>query len=251
MRLIGHLENEKQAFTLYSYLLSEGIHSTYEKEADGFSIWIYEEDEIEKAQALLAEFKSNPSDPKYGKIEFPTAPPQPPDKITEQKEPEKKKLSLPPGARKIRTYPITYFVIFVCVLLYFLNTREQYHMVKEDGIVAAQIGMTPIQQKLMFDYPARSQKINQLLNEQSFKKYKEIKEIPPSTLREALALSPLDWKASVNRRGGWPPLHRHPQRRGLATHHPHFPAWRLLSYPLQYVVGVAPPPPGGRAALSL
>ncbi|NGX37978.1 MAG: hypothetical protein K1000chlam2_01147, partial [Chlamydiae bacterium] len=29
MRLIGTVENEKQAFVFYSFLLNEGIHCTY------------------------------------------------------------------------------------------------------------------------------------------------------------------------------------------------------------------------------
>lgn len=190
MRLIGHLENEKQAFVFYSFLLTEGIHCTYEtihdetEKKDVVAIWIYEEDAAESAQLYLQDFKQNPQDPKYAKVEFPKAPPQPPDLIAEQKEDEQKKKAIPPQVRKIRSYPITYFVIFLCVLLYFLNSMQQYSMIRDDGVIAPQIGMTPLQQHFMFDYPAPNQKIDALLQEQSFKEYKDLKELPPSAVAE-------------------------------------------------------------------
>ncbi|MDN3506006.1 MAG: rhomboid family intramembrane serine protease [Simkaniaceae bacterium] len=183
MRLIGHLENEKQAFVFYSFLLTEGIHSTYEKTNENVAIWIYEEDATEVAQQYLQEFIQNPSDPKYAKVDFPKVPPQPPDLIAEEKETETRKVSLPPETRKIRSYPLTYFVIFLCVLLYFLNSMQQYKMVQEDGPVAVLIGMTPIQQHYMFDYPEKNQKIDALLKDQNFKQYKELEEVPVSTLK--------------------------------------------------------------------
>ena len=96
MRLIGSVDNEKKAFTFYSVLLSEGIHTTYETyfdkelEKNRVHIWVYEEDEIERAVELLEEFNANPEDPKFANVEFPVVPPQPPDLIAEKKEEETK-----------------------------------------------------------------------------------------------------------------------------------------------------------------
>lgn len=193
MRLIGKLENEKQAFVFYSYLLSEGIHSTYETAYDPeekkhvVSIWIYEEDEVEKAQQYLKEFKQNPSDPRFVKVEFPQAPPQPPDTIAEAKSSEEKKkagfkLQIPSKPRKRKVYPFTYFVIFVCVLLYFWNTAEQVTMIREDGREGAQIGFTPLQRILMFDYPQSNQEVDKLLQKYSLKNYKDLKNLPSDEL---------------------------------------------------------------------
>ncbi|NGX60234.1 MAG: Rhomboid protease GlpG [Chlamydiae bacterium] len=190
MRLIGSVDNEKKAFVFYSFLLSEGIHSTYDKVYDQqegreiVSIWIYEEDQIERAESYLADFKQNSEDPKYVKVEFPVAPPQPPDLFAEEKEGEKKKIAIPPERRKKRSYPVTYFIIFLCVLLYFWNVMEQITMYKQDGILARQIGLTPLQQVFMFDFPASNQQVDALLKEYSLKEYKDLKEVPQSELSQ-------------------------------------------------------------------
>jgi GlpG protein len=66
MRLIGHLAEEKAARTFGDYLYVQKIenHLEFEK-ADGWGIWINDEDRIEEATNLLAAFRSNSSDPKY------------------------------------------------------------------------------------------------------------------------------------------------------------------------------------------
>lgn len=132
MRLIGSLNSEKQAFILYSVFLEEGIHSTYEvsqnpkTETQKVAIWIYEEDAIERALELYEEYKANPEDPKYSKIEFPAVLPQPPDLIARQSEKKESseeesldeelaKINL----RKKRSYPLTYAVILICTMLFF------------------------------------------------------------------------------------------------------------------------------------
>ncbi|NGX26287.1 MAG: Rhomboid protease GlpG [Chlamydiae bacterium] len=205
MRLIGKLENEKQAFVFYSFLLEEGIHSTYEKvhdeqeNKDVVTIWIYEEDEIERAQLYLQDFKQNPGDAKYTKVQFPTAPPQPPDLIAEEKEGKKKKSIPTEKLRKKRTYPITYLVIFLCVLLFLWNIMEQITMLKQDGVIARQIGMTPLQQVFMFDYPTSNQKIDALLKEYSLKDYKELKAIPSNELAQFKSAEQIPtWRGSLS-----------------------------------------------------
>jgi rhomboid protease GlpG len=66
MRLIGHLADEKAAQTFSGYLYSQKIDSHVELEkADGWGVWINDEDKIEEAARLLKEFQANPSDPKY------------------------------------------------------------------------------------------------------------------------------------------------------------------------------------------
>lgn len=218
MRLIGKLANEKQAFVFYSYLLKEGIHSTYEKEVDRekktqvVSIWIYEEDQIEKAEELLAEFQANPKAPKFASIEFPEAPPQPPDLIAEQKEEEARKeaeklgrtsrmrFGSPGRQKKKRSYPLTLGIIFLCVFLYFIQGAQQMKMVKADGKLALQIGLTPIQQKLLFDYPKSNQAVDQLLEKYPLRTTEKLSDLPPEELaafKEAEAIP--TWKGVLNK----------------------------------------------------
>jgi GlpG protein len=66
MRLIGHLAEEKDARTFADYLYVQKIESHLEFEkADGWGIWINDEDKLEEAARLLTAFRANPADPKY------------------------------------------------------------------------------------------------------------------------------------------------------------------------------------------
>ncbi|MBS0630216.1 MAG: rhomboid family intramembrane serine protease [Verrucomicrobia bacterium] len=185
MRLIGNVKNEKQAFLFYSFLLGEGIHCTYEidkaEQKNVVLIWVYEEDQIERAEAYLEEFKNNPNDPKFTKVEFPEAPPVPPDHIGEPKKPqEPDKRSWKDHPRKIKKHPLTSLIIFVCVFLYMLTLVQQGQLVQTGGQLAMELGMTPIQQQMMFDYPSSNQKIDELLQQYSLKDYKSLDQAPPS-----------------------------------------------------------------------
>jgi GlpG protein len=66
MRLIGHLAEEKAARTFADYLYVQKIqnHVEFEK-ADGWGIWVNDEDRLEEATALLTAFRANPANPKY------------------------------------------------------------------------------------------------------------------------------------------------------------------------------------------
>ena len=66
MRLIGHLAEEKAARTFADFLYVQKIESHVEFEkADGWGIWINDEDKLEEAAQLLTAFRANPADPKY------------------------------------------------------------------------------------------------------------------------------------------------------------------------------------------
>src|SRR5208283_2081995 len=66
MRLIGHLAEQKDARTFADYLYVQKIESHLEFEkADGWGIWINDEDKVEEAAKLLTAFRANPGHPKY------------------------------------------------------------------------------------------------------------------------------------------------------------------------------------------
>src|ERR1044071_4012637 len=65
MRLIGHLADKAGAQTFSDFLCVEGISNELDLEKDGWAIWIHGEEDLNKAKDHLAEFKSNPQDPKY------------------------------------------------------------------------------------------------------------------------------------------------------------------------------------------
>lgn len=67
MRLIGHLGEKASALTFSDFLYVQGIVNDVEPEKEGWAIWVHGEDEVPKAKELLAQFKVNPTDPKYQK----------------------------------------------------------------------------------------------------------------------------------------------------------------------------------------
>ena len=67
MRLIGHLAEKASAVTFSDFLYVQGIGNDVEPEKEGWAIWVHGEDEVPRAKELLAEFKTNPADPKYRK----------------------------------------------------------------------------------------------------------------------------------------------------------------------------------------
>lgn len=66
MRLIGHLSNETNARTFGDFLFVQGIDNRVEHQSDSeWAVWVNDEDQLEGAARLLADFQANPSDPKY------------------------------------------------------------------------------------------------------------------------------------------------------------------------------------------
>lgn len=66
MRLIGYLAEEKAARTFADFLYVRQIETQLEFEpAEGWGIWVADEDQIQDAERLLTEFRSNPADPQY------------------------------------------------------------------------------------------------------------------------------------------------------------------------------------------
>ena len=66
MRLIGHLADEQAARTFGDFLYVSKIDNRIEHEkADGWAVWVNDEDRIAEASQLLNEFRVNPADPKY------------------------------------------------------------------------------------------------------------------------------------------------------------------------------------------
>ena len=193
MRLIGAVETEKKAFIVYSILLEEGIHSRYEKGFDNrencenFLIWIYEEDQIKRAEEILETYKQKPEDPRYTEIQFPQKPPPPPNTIAESQAKgsdngSSNSIKPPPKKPKL-TFTLTYFVVLICIFFFLWNSSQQLKMVNRDGQLAVQIGMTPVQQNLMFDYPESNQAIDAFLNQYTLKGVKELEELPNEELQ--------------------------------------------------------------------
>ncbi len=64
--MIGHLPAETSARVFGDYLFVKGIENQIEHEHGGdWGVWVRDEDKLDEATKLLAEFRQNPADPRY------------------------------------------------------------------------------------------------------------------------------------------------------------------------------------------
>lgn len=159
MRLIGTVPTEKEAFSLFSYLNNEGIECKYEPGKSEFTIWVTNEDDVEKATTILQEFLARPDDPKYDVVY--RAP------IAEEPQVEEEEVNLDGDKavhletpRKPREkppmLPITKLVIFICIFLFGMDFLQHQKLAEIfDKKQPAIIVLTKINAGLMYDYPTR------------------------------------------------------------------------------------------------
>lgn len=65
MRLIGHLDNDKDARTFGDFLYVQGIENEAERDGNRWAIWVHSDDHIATASKLLEEFRANPNEPRF------------------------------------------------------------------------------------------------------------------------------------------------------------------------------------------
>lgn len=192
MRLIGSFETEKQAYAFYSFLLKEGVQNIYEpflEEKTGvknYRIWVYDEDDLDVATEWMQRYKENPGDPKFQGADLPSeATPPPPNYSEITKSEDLKWRSVPPRVKVRRfSWTLTHLIIVLCTFLFFWNAAQEEQIYKDKGALAVEIAMTPLDQDLLFDYPAAYKYVEQMINTVPLNTYKEMKDLPP----EATAL---------------------------------------------------------------
>lgn len=183
MRLLSDFDNEKQAYALYSFLLKEGIKNTYEPFIDPetkqqrYHIWVYDEDDFYVAEEWLTRYRTTPDDPAF--TQEPPLPLNSTPGPAPSKPPEWKfSISVPPR-KSLLAMGLTRTVIILCGFLFLWNGLQESNLVKEKGTIALQVGQTPLQQVLLFDFPRSYQAFNELLSTRDLKPYKELNDLPP------------------------------------------------------------------------
>jgi GlpG protein len=186
MRLIGTFNTEKEAYTLYSFLLKEGVQNVYEPFEDPdqhkkrYRIWVFDEDDLDRASDWLKQFQDNPNAPLFQNVQIPLVAITPPPDVA-AKQDEELRLPDPPlrMRRKRFQLPLLQAIIAICVFLFFWNDLQESEVVEEKGALALQIGFTPLQQALIYDYPNAFQAIDELIATYPIKTFKEVKDLPP------------------------------------------------------------------------
>lgn len=66
MRMIGHVESEALARRFSDYLYLQGITSNTEPDGgSGWSIWVHDEEQLDRARAMLDAYRRSPDSPEY------------------------------------------------------------------------------------------------------------------------------------------------------------------------------------------
>tara|TARA_R110002111_G_scaffold262504_1_gene338959 strand:- start:145517 stop:146449 length:933 start_codon:yes stop_codon:yes gene_type:complete len=65
MRKIGSFPSEQQAKRFVDYMLTQGVGLNIEFSSDQWTIWVYDEDQVEQSKTALDEFLANPEADKY------------------------------------------------------------------------------------------------------------------------------------------------------------------------------------------
>ncbi len=177
MRLIGELQTEKQVFGFQAFLKNHGIKSLYDSTPQGiYRVWVIEEDDCDKAAAYYNEWKQNPE------AAF-SAPNAVGPSIAEQ-------ASAPPRERsnwrvristpRLRSpFSLNNFIIILCGFLFILTLVQMGRLQQRHGIIALEYELVPIQQQLMFDYPAYLVNFEKFFEKYDVKTPEDLKELPP------------------------------------------------------------------------
>ncbi|MCB1214006.1 MAG: rhomboid family intramembrane serine protease [Deltaproteobacteria bacterium] len=60
MRQIAQIQDQQTAETIADYLYLQGIENTLHEEETGLSLWVHDDEDLEKAQNIIKEFLNNP-----------------------------------------------------------------------------------------------------------------------------------------------------------------------------------------------
>jgi GlpG protein len=171
MRLIGEFKDERQAFGFQAFLQKEGINSVYDLSPQDsiYRLWVIEEEDFEKAYAFLLEWQKNPQDVRFAAKEKPVIP-------TVQV-PHWKVRMEPPAQSP--PFSLNNIIILVCAFLYLVSSFQALRMEENNGIASIELGLTPIQKKLLFDYPQYLKNYEEFLQEYPIKTLDDIKNLSP------------------------------------------------------------------------
>lgn len=186
MRLIGTFAQEKQAYAFTSILSKEGIENSYdiatspETKLPEYRVWIIQEDDLPAAEEWYTRFKENPDNPAFYQMEEPTFRVERDEEIQQEKADQawKIRLEAPPKQQNF-SLTLTTCILLICAFFFMWDGLQEARLVKDEGEVALQIGITPVQQSLLFDYPAAYACMQEAMTEYPLKSLDDIQTLPP------------------------------------------------------------------------
>ena len=166
MRLLASFEQERQAFSLYSYLKQREIKTLFEavKNPAGiitsWDVWVLEEDDFDKACELTEAFYKDPAQNSVEKIQADSpslGPKQDPDALLGVK----LKPLQHPLVRIRLNVPLTRLLIAICVIVFLWTNIERLQLVKKYPSLGEYALFTQTTQNALYDFPTPYEKLIQ------------------------------------------------------------------------------------------
>jgi GlpG protein len=126
MRQLAVLPNNDAAQTLADYLQTLRIETRLEREGDGWTIWVLDEDRLPQARKELADFTSNPADSRFAAAKRAAEEAGRVEEREEEKQPAEMPLPRPPSTAA-RPGPWTYGLILASCLVFVAQTVYLIH----------------------------------------------------------------------------------------------------------------------------
>ncbi len=119
MRQIGTLPKAIDAKVFADYLLTLGMKSRLDEQPDGWNLWIYNEDQVERAIGELQSFLSRPEDPRYREaVEAALAIRRQEEQLDRQFRKNFREASDLWAYPGIRRRPLTFALVAVCIVVF-------------------------------------------------------------------------------------------------------------------------------------
>ncbi len=187
MRFLGKFSDPVRGIQFSKYLTTQGVENTIDRVTNSdwgsdeygnisTSVWIIEEDKLEKAQTLLQEFQDNPEGSQF--IEQQTAPPpnsapKARAKITPIPTPASKSLE------RDQIGTITLYLIVLCSLLFvFVQFNAPQPTKITEGLPYLPVLSSPLKKELLFDYPTAYTYIDKIVALYGIDKYATVQQLP-------------------------------------------------------------------------
>ncbi len=173
MRLLGHFTDEKLAYQLHYFLLQKGIQNSYDIAVDQatqektYHIWIIEEEDMTAALEWLQKYEPNPHDVQF---HSPQISPEIAPRLNVKIDVKKK--------HSHQRSPLTLLIIILCSILFLINSIQQETIEKKQGKIALQLGVTPLQKNLLFDYPQYLADMEKFYEKNPVQSIEDIKALP-------------------------------------------------------------------------
>jgi GlpG protein len=167
MRIIATFDKEDLASRFSSYLQKLNIENAIDQNFDNnqkkmtFNIWILEEDNVSKAKNIFDEFINSPLDTKFDAT-IENFSNEMDKKLENADEDEEIIIQDPITMKKRYPYKITFFILLICVGLYFLNFFQAREIQKKYDLKQLVI-FTPLQELFLFDLPEVRLKLNEVI----------------------------------------------------------------------------------------